>query len=67
MSMLVLPTKTCVARAWDFSKPFLVAPAMNTMMWDHPFTARHLDVLRELGIVVIPPISKSLACKDVGA
>jgi len=40
---------------------------MNTMMWDHPFTARHLDVLRELGIVVIPPISKSLACKDVGA
>jgi phosphopantothenoylcysteine decarboxylase len=31
---------TCVARAWDFRKPLAVAPAMNTAMWDSPFTAR---------------------------
>ncbi len=40
---------------------------MNTLMWDNPFTARHLSVLQELGVVVIPPISKQLACGDVGS
>lgn len=30
----------CVARAWDWARPLLVAPAMNTAMWDHPFTAQ---------------------------
>jgi len=33
---------TCVARAWDVRKPMLLAPAMNTMMWEHPLTRRHL-------------------------
>ena len=33
---------TCVWRAWDVSKPVLLAPAMNTLMWQHPFTKRHL-------------------------
>lgn len=73
---------TCVVRAWDFQKPLLVrwwwccahwhavaqvAPAMNTLMWDNPFTARHLATLTELGVQVIPPISKRLACGDVGS
>ncbi|KAG2440398.1 hypothetical protein HYH02_010286 [Chlamydomonas schloesseri] len=40
---------TCVVRAWDFAKPLLVAPAMNTAMWASPFTARHLDTLTQLG------------------
>lgn len=31
---------TCVARAWDFKRPLLVAPAMNTLMWESPFTAK---------------------------
>jgi phosphopantothenoylcysteine decarboxylase len=57
---------TCIVRAWDFSKPLLVAPAMNTHMWSHPFTAPQLDILQRLGVVVIPPISKRLACGDVG-
>lgn len=40
---------------------------MNTHMWDHPFTARHLKVLEEeLGYIIIPPIAKTLACGDVG-
>lgn len=36
---------TCVWRAWDTSKPVVLAPAMNTLMWQHPFTRRHLKVL----------------------
>ena len=49
---------TCIVRAWDFSKPLLVAPAMNTYMWDSPFTSQHLGTLRSLGVTVIPPVSK---------
>ena len=32
----------CFLRAWDPDKPLLVAPAMNTVMWEHPSTAQHL-------------------------
>lgn len=38
---------TCVYRAWDFSRPVVLAPAMNTLMWEHPATARHLGQLLE--------------------
>jgi len=57
---------TCVARAWDYKKPFLVAPAMNTFMWDNPHTAKHISKIKKLGIKVVDPISKKLACGDVG-
>ena len=30
---------TCVWRAWDVAKPVVLAPAMNTFMWQHPFSA----------------------------
>lgn len=36
---------TCVARAWDVRRPLIVAPAMNTHMWEHPATRRHLAQL----------------------
>src|SRR6516165_6798907 len=36
---------TCVWRAWDTNKPVILAPAMNTLMWDHPLTRRHLKQL----------------------
>ena len=38
---------SCVFRAWDFSKPVLLAPAMNTLMWQSPVTRRHLGLLLE--------------------
>ena len=48
---------TCVVRAWDHGKPLLVAPAMNTFMWENPFTARHLQELQQtLAVQVIPPV-----------
>jgi phosphopantothenoylcysteine decarboxylase len=33
---------TCVWRAWEHSRPVVLAPAMNTLMWEHPLTGRHL-------------------------
>jgi phosphopantothenoylcysteine decarboxylase len=33
---------SCVWRAWDPARPVVVAPAMNTLMWEHPATQRHL-------------------------
>jgi phosphopantothenoylcysteine decarboxylase len=36
---------TCVWRAWDRSRPVVLAPAMNTLMWEHPVTLRHLGQL----------------------
>ena len=41
---------TCLFRAWDFSRPVVLAPAMNTLMWDSPITRRHLaQVLADRG------------------
>ncbi|KAJ3130548.1 hypothetical protein HK100_008019 [Physocladia obscura] len=58
---------TCVLRAWDPARPVLVAPAMNSFMWAHPLTARHLHTVQSLlNYKVIPPIEKLLACGDFG-
>jgi phosphopantothenoylcysteine decarboxylase/phosphopantothenate--cysteine ligase len=45
----------------------LVAPAMNTNMWDHPATQANLDLLRARGVRVIEPGTGALACGTVGA
>ena len=39
---------------------------MNTFMWDHPHTAKHLKKIQRLGIHIIDPVAKKLACGDVG-
>lgn len=40
---------------------------MNTMMWEHPFTQKHLKVLEEeLGFIVIDTVVKKLICEDTG-
>jgi phosphopantothenoylcysteine decarboxylase len=81
---------TCVWRAWDMTRPIILAPAMNTLMWEHPFTRRHsrcvaadagaghlpghLDQDQLIPLInercktlhVVAPISKALACGDVG-
>lgn len=43
-----------------------VFPAMNTHMWDHPFTERQLDILKSIKYEVIGPVGKLLACGDIG-
>ncbi len=55
-----------VARAWDFRKPMVLAPAMNTLMWEHPVTAGQLRTLENWGAIVVPPVAKELACGDTG-
>ncbi len=46
---------TCVWRAWDRSRPLILAPAMNTLMWEHPLTGRHLrQIASDLENVSIP-------------
>ncbi|UNI21272.1 hypothetical protein JDV02_007276 [Purpureocillium takamizusanense] len=68
-----------VVRAWDADgsidgvrKKIVVAPAMNTAMWRNPVTAKHVRTLEEDWggsdgwVEVLRPITKGLACKDVG-
>lgn len=60
---------TSVFRAWDWSKHVLVAPAMNTFMWESELTQGQLSGLhtRHYGkFHIVPPVSKRLACDDVG-
>lgn len=59
---------TCVARAWDMHNPLIVAPAMNTLMWEHRITKEQLDKLERYFIyfTVVQPVEKTLACGDHG-
>jgi phosphopantothenoylcysteine decarboxylase len=83
---------TCVWRAWDPVRPVVLAPAMNTFMWQNPLTARHLRQLaadaggqppppdvsfdqlvpwinahsKAPPLRVVGPVSRRLACGDVG-
>jgi phosphopantothenoylcysteine decarboxylase/phosphopantothenate--cysteine ligase len=46
--------------------PLVVAPAMNTRMWEHPATQANLGLLRERGAVVVGPDEGELAEGEVG-
>ena len=47
--------------------PKLIAPAMNTNMFENPVTQDNLEILRKYGWEVIAPASGRLACGAVGA
>lgn len=47
--------------------PKLIAPAMNTNMYENPVTQDNLELLRKYGWEVISPASGRLACGAVGA
>jgi phosphopantothenoylcysteine synthetase/decarboxylase len=51
--------------AWR-GQPRLIAPAMNTAMYDNPATQRNLATLVGWGWQVIEPAEGLLACGDVG-
>jgi phosphopantothenoylcysteine decarboxylase len=83
-------TLSCIIRAWDFGnrrnnnpragKPMILAPAMNTAMWEHPITAQQISQMESFGrnvtseevdhrdnlIRIVEPQSKKLACGEVG-
>lgn len=56
----------CTTRAWDLTKPLYFCPAMNTKMFEHPITNKHLDTLKSWGHIEIPTITKTLICGDTG-
>lgn len=60
---------TSLLRATDPGQtPVVLFPAMNTLMWQHPLTEKHLKVVKEeIGYEVVGPIEKGLACGDTGA
>jgi phosphopantothenoylcysteine decarboxylase len=46
---------SCVWRAWERGRPVVLAPAMNTMMWEHPATRRHLiQIAEDVGYQEVP-------------
>lgn len=47
--------------------PLLIAPAMNTVMWQHSATQANLATLVDRGAKTIGPDGGMLACGDVGA
>lgn len=49
-----------------FKGTVLLAPAMNTNMWEHPATQANLAALRGRGVQVIEPEAGLLACGTTG-
>ena len=49
-----------------FTKPVVLAPAMNNNMWRHPATQANLEALKSRGHVIVGPEEGSLACGTVG-
>ncbi|MGB3367623.1 MAG: bifunctional phosphopantothenoylcysteine decarboxylase/phosphopantothenate--cysteine ligase CoaBC [Acidaminobacteraceae bacterium] len=47
--------------------PVLIAPAMNTNMYENPITQRNIESLKELGYNFVAPAFGRLACGDTGA
>lgn len=44
----------------------LIAPAMNTNMYENPILQRNINILKELGYNFVEPESGRLACGDTG-
>ena len=46
--------------------PVMIAPAMNTTMWEQPATQRNIERLKADGVHFVEPVAGELACKTVG-
>ena len=46
--------------------PILIAPAMNSVMWDNPATQRNVQKLRSDGVHIIEPDDGEMACGTIG-
>jgi len=52
--------------ALEPSKRVVLAPAMNTVMWNKPIVQQHLATLRAQGAVLVGPVAGTLACGETG-
>lgn len=57
-----LLTTTCLAS----KAPLIVAPAMNTFMWDHVATQANIMTLKQRGIIILEPDSGEQSCGEIG-
>ncbi|MBK8946100.1 MAG: bifunctional phosphopantothenoylcysteine decarboxylase/phosphopantothenate--cysteine ligase CoaBC [Ignavibacteriae bacterium] len=57
---------TSLFLAHDFSKPYIIIPAMNTNMLEHPSTQKSLTLLKSWGIHIAETNDGYLACGDLG-
>jgi phosphopantothenoylcysteine decarboxylase / phosphopantothenate---cysteine ligase len=46
--------------------PVLIAPAMNTRMWEHPATQANVETLRARGVEIVGPAEGALAEGETG-
>jgi phosphopantothenoylcysteine decarboxylase/phosphopantothenate--cysteine ligase len=46
--------------------PLIIAPAMNTNMWENPILKDNLEKLKKFGVQVVAPDEGRLACGDIG-
>ena len=46
--------------------PVIVCPAMHTEMWEHPAVQANLQILRDRGVIIVPPAEGRLAGGDIG-
>ena len=49
-----------------FDKKILLAPSMNTKMFNNPATQANLNILKARGVQILEPASGNLACGTVG-
>ena len=48
------------------NKPKIVAPAMNTNMWENKAVKNNINTLKKIGVTVLSPQSGKLACRTEG-
>ena len=58
----MLTTTVCATKA-----PCIIAPAMNTGMWENPIVQDNVERLKKFGYEIIAPASGRLACGDIGS
>ena len=63
---LGLADDAVTATALASTAPLLLAPAMETRMWEHPATRANLATLRARGAAVVGPLAGRLASGDEG-
>src|SRR5262249_48792067 len=52
--------------ALSVASPILVAPAMNTRMWENPAVKENIAALKRRGVRLIGPTDGWLACRTIG-
>ena len=58
---------TSTVLAWPLEKPMILAPAMNTRMWQNPITQENLQKVQKVyRAQIVGPVVGRLACGTVG-